>query len=277
MVRFYRGMLRGNGKRYQSHSAMQSDKVMSSVAFLTAGLLVLPICIGLHFLFAEDKSSAVQPRVAVVDSGAKGPTVLIIAGLHGNEPAGIEAARRIASWKIVRGQLVVIAEANRPAIAAQKRLIPGVDAQQADLNRNFPLDKGGCRPVGDIATQLWDIVSKQSPDWVVDLHESINFRRVNSETVGNTIIVCPNKQTVPLAEKLIEAVNHTISEDSKKFLLLRWPARGSLTRAAAQELKANAMIIETTRREPLDTRVEQHCLLVRRLLRELGMLEASRE
>ncbi|MGQ9562741.1 MAG: succinylglutamate desuccinylase/aspartoacylase family protein [Thermogutta sp.] len=247
---------------------------MSASTLLAAASFLLPFGVGMDFFLAEDAPLAHQPEMAVIDSGVKGPTVLIVAGVHGNETASIEAARRIAGWKIVRGQLVVISEANRPAIAAQKRLIPGVDAQQADLNRNFPVDQNGCRPVGDIATQLWNIVTSQSPDWVIDLHESINFRRVNPENVGNTIIVCPNKQTLPLAKKLIEIVNHTISEESKKFLILEWPAKGSLTRAAAQELRANAMIIETTRRESFDIRVEQHCLLVRSLLRELGMLES---
>ena len=262
----------GNTLR-ESDSIVQPEDIMNAVTLLTAGWLLLAMCTGGDSWCSEDETSSYQPEVTVIDSGVKGPTVLIVAGIHGNETAGIAAAQRIAGWQILRGRLVVIAEANRAAIAAQKRLIPGVDEQQADLNRNFHVDKSECHPVGDIAAGLWRAVNEQSPNWLIDLHESINFRRINPETVGNTIIVCPNKDTLPLVKKLLQEVNNTITDESKKFLMLEWPAKGSLTRAAAQILKANAMIIETTRREPFDTRVEQHCLLVRKLLSELGMLE----
>lgn len=256
---------------------MQPDDIMNAITLLTAAWLLLFVCTVGNSWYSEDEISSYQPEVTVIDSGVKGPTVLVVAGIHGNETAGIEAARRIAGWRILWGRLVIIAEANRAAIAAQKRLIPGVDKERADLNRNFHVDESGCHPVGDIAAGLWRIVNEQSPNWLIDLHESINFRRINPETVGNTIIVCPNKDTVPLAKKLLEEVNSTITDESKKFLMLEWPAKGSLTRAAAETLKANAMIIETTRREPFDTRVEQHCLLVRKLLSELGMLEMQQK
>ncbi len=214
-----------------------------------------------------------RPKITIVDSGKDGPTVLLIAGIHGNEPAGVDAAKRIAGWQILKGRLVIMAEANPAAIAANKRLIPGVPAGEADLNRNFPVDDHGCHPVGDVASELWQVVREHLPHWVVDLHESINFRRLDPQSVGNTVIVCPNDQTLAMGEKLLEAVNKTITDESKKFLLLRPPAKGSLTRAAAETMNAKAILIETTRREPLQTRVDQHCLLVRRLLQELGMLE----
>lgn len=47
----------------------------------------------------------------VIDSGDAGPTVLIIGGMHGNEPAGAAAAAQIRHWPIVAGRLVVIPRA----------------------------------------------------------------------------------------------------------------------------------------------------------------------
>lgn len=213
-----------------------------------------------------------QARVEVIDSGLPGPTVVIVAGIHGNEPAGVEAAKRIAGWKIARGRLVVIPEANPKALKARKRLIPGAGSDEADLNRNFPVVGKECHPVGETAAELWSIIRRESPDWVIDLHESVNFRRINTRNVGNTVIIYPNDNTAKCVEKVVGAVNATITEDFKKFTILRPPAKGSLVRAAAEALKAGGFLIETTRRERLEVRINQHCLLVEKFLRELGMI-----
>jgi len=250
-------------------------EIASPVRLFIVGWTFLPVFAGGYSHFSEKEPVSGQPEIAVVESGTPGPTVLVIGGIHGNELAGVEAAKRIAEWKILRGRLLIIAEANPDALKAQKRLIPGVDKDEADLNRNFHLGPNGCQPIGHVAAQLWKIVSEQSPDWLVDLHESVNFRKVDKQSVGNTVIVCPNDQTVAVVEKLLDAVNNTIADDTKKYVMLQPPAKGSLARAAAETLKAHAMLIETTRREPLETRVSQHCLLVGRLLRELGMIAES--
>jgi succinylglutamate desuccinylase len=66
---------------------------------------------------------------------AAGPTVLLIAGMHGNEPAGLSAAQRVlakldASAGVQRGELVVLA-GNCGAIARGVRFV------QRDLNRQW--------------------------------------------------------------------------------------------------------------------------------------------
>ncbi len=68
----------------------------------------------------------------------EGPTILIIGGMHGNEPAGAAAAEAIACWTVQHGRLVVAPRMNPPALAAQKRLIPGLAEPEGNLNRHFP-------------------------------------------------------------------------------------------------------------------------------------------
>ncbi|MDG2291322.1 MAG: hypothetical protein P8L37_01590, partial [Phycisphaerales bacterium] len=46
------------------------------------------------------------------DSEQDGPTVLIIGGMHGNEPSGHRAARQIATWSVKSGTLIVLPAAN---------------------------------------------------------------------------------------------------------------------------------------------------------------------
>lgn len=76
------------------------------------------------------------PRVLARRRGdAPGPTLLAIAGLHGNEPAGVEAATRVlaaleARSPALRGEFVVLA-GNRAALARGTRFV------QRDLNRQW--------------------------------------------------------------------------------------------------------------------------------------------
>lgn len=222
--------------------------------------------------FPEDADGSCKLFPIVIQGCQPGPTVMVVAGLHGNEPAGALAAEKIAQWSILRGKLVVLPRANPPALAAQQRGIPDAPTNERDLNRNFPLDKGRCLPRGPLAQALWEMVESNRPDWLVDLHESVGYRRVEPHRVGNTVIICPDRETESAAQALLTEINATIASESQQFVLLQWTAKGSLTRAAATVHGAHCMILETTRLGPLEKRVEQHCLLVRVMLQHLGML-----
>lgn len=207
------------------------------------------------------------------DSGVEGPTVLVVAGIHGDEPAGVEAAERIRRWPLRRGKLVVLPRANRPALEARRRLTPGVDSQQANLNRNFPLPDGSREALGTPAKEIWHFVEALRPDWLLDLHEGAGFRRTNRNSVGSSIIVFPHPEALQAAEAILEEINRSIAEAEKKFVLLKPPIRGSLARAAGERWGCRAMILETTKRgQPLEKRVRQHGLMVRSLLLRLEML-----
>jgi predicted deacylase len=208
----------------------------------------------------------------VVDSGKEGPTVMVVGGIHGNEPAGTAAADAIRQVPVRRGKLVVLPRANVPGLEAKKRRLPGIDRDRSDLNRNFP-KADGAAPRGQSAGAIWELVTRVRPDWLVDLHESVNFRKADPKRVGNTIIHAVADETRRRALAMIEAVNTGIDDEEKQFILLRNPAKGSLARSAADRLGASAMIVETTRRDqPLALRVRQHRLLVERLLADLGMI-----
>lgn len=67
------------------------------------------------------------------------PTLVVIAGLHGNEPAGVHAARRVfdalaADHPAFRGRFVAVA-GNRQALALGRRFI------DRDLNRNWSAEQ----------------------------------------------------------------------------------------------------------------------------------------
>ena len=209
----------------------------------------------------------------VQDTGLPGPMVVITGGVHGNEPAGSRAAGQIRHWAITRGKLVVVPRANELGLRAGSRFLPGV--AKRDLNRNFPVAPDD-RPKGELATALWQFFCEVKPTWLIDFHESVNYRKEDPKKVGNTVIHCPAPETTAQARRMLDAVNATISDDKRKFVLLRNPAKGSLARAAAQRLGAHAMILETTMpRQPLSLRTRHHRLMVHRLLGDLRMLQGG--
>ena len=209
----------------------------------------------------------------VVSSGKEGPTVLVVAGFHGNEPAGAAAAEDIRRWKVAVGRLVVIPKANKPALDAGTRSMPKkvAPAMEGNLNRDFPSDPA--QPIkGPLAQAIWAVVQEMKPDWVIDLHEGTGFSAAGTRTVGSSIIHSGTQKARAMADRMCQAVNETIPEADKKFVLKQLPVEGSLARAAADRRGISSMILETSRgSQPLALRARQHRLMVQRLLTELGM------
>lgn len=201
------------------------------------------------------------------DTGRPGPTVVVVGGMHGDEQAGFMAARRLASLRPARGRLIVIPEANRLGIQAGTRN----GAHPGDLNRDFPRSKSDDAD-SVLAKSIWNLMQSARPDYLFDLHEGYDFHRVNSSSVGQSIIYYPTGDAASLAEAMQAAVNRGISDPDHRFSLLKYPVKGSLARAAGIVFGTRAMILETSRKQPLERRIEQHVTMVRAALERLEML-----
>lgn len=216
-----------------------------------------------------------------IASGADGPTVLIVGGMHGNEPAGAAAAEQIRCWPIVRGRLLVIPRAAIPALRENQRKLPGDDEQLRDLNRNFPGEDESGAARGEIAETIWSFVESQHPDWVLDLHEGYEFNvshkppEGEKKSVGSSVIFFEANGHAPLVERMLNEVNATIEDPERKFVPLGGgPVDRSLVRACVRHLNAQGMILETTfKDQPLSTRSRQHRILVNEVLGQLGMID----
>jgi hypothetical protein len=105
--------------------------------------------------------------VASIKNG-KGPTVLLMAGNHGDEyegQIGLSALLRMIDVQDVQGQIIFLPSANFPAAAAGMRTSP---IDEGNLNRLFPGD-----PNGTVTQQMaWYIehVLLAQVDYVFDLH-----------------------------------------------------------------------------------------------------------
>lgn len=258
----------------------------SSTSLLLTGLILAGFC-GVSRAESPAGSNAPEPvsftrmllphtrfatRYYMMDSGVPGPTVMIVGGVHGNEPAGAFAAESIRQWKVQAGRMIVLPCANIPGLAANTRLIPDLDTNLNNLNRNYPKagETGGAR--GELAQAIWQLALNYKPDWVLDLHEGFDFHQLNDKSVGSSVICFPIPRGSEAADSMIESVNATITSNALKFVKRDMPIDGSLARAAGEHLHVPGMTLETTKTQPLEMRVRQHQVMVHCLLERLHMV-----
>ncbi len=122
--------------------------------------------------FAGD---AVDIPVLVVRGTTPGPTLCLVAGVHGDELNGIEIVRKVfedLAPRDVSGMLVGVPVANVHGLRRSSRYLP----DQRDLNRFFPGHPGGSS-ASRIANALFESVVEPC-DALVDFHTG-SFQRTN--------------------------------------------------------------------------------------------------
>lgn len=269
---------------------MMRIRRFAGLSFLSAGLLIASLCVwGFSpTAVAEASEATTEQRLSggllgegerfetpyfVREAAEEGPTVLIIGGMHGNEPAGAEAADQIRHWPITRGRLVVVPRANPPALELDQRRIPDKPRADGDLNRNFPATQRERGPIGPTAESLWAFIQDVEPDWILDLHEGYDFHVRNPRSVGSTIIHFDDEETNPYVEAMLEAVNAEVTDEEKVFQSVsRGPVETGMVRATLHHLGGRGLVLESTRADQrLALRARQHRLMVHTLLDRLEM------
>ncbi len=156
--------------------------------------------------------TAWQTPLVLTHSGVEGPRVLVLGGVHGNEPGGWLAAEYVAEWEPRAGSLLVIPRANQLATRAFERTFP----ELGDLNRLYPGSETNPLPMSRMAAAIVDVAREFAVDLVLDMHESWGFyleRGANSGTafIGQTV----TKGEGPLPEAFVRdavaAVNGLIT------------------------------------------------------------------
>lgn len=214
------------------------------------------------------KGTVYATDMYIIRSGKPGPVVMIVGGVHGNEPAGYIAAGRMTNTEIKKGTLIVLPKANKRAVEHKVRYYKG----HGDLNRDFPTSKYDT-PDGTVARAIWSAVKKYDVDYLMDMHEGYNYSKLkSSSSVGQSLIYYPTGYFRSTVSSIVYRVNSYISTNYKEFSLLRYPARGSLSRAAGQYLGCKSFIFETCTKQTLSTRLYYQQKAAKTLLSKLNML-----
>ena len=125
-------------------------------------------------------------------------TLLVIAGIHGNEPGGYFAASILAThYKIISKNLWIVPNLNKDSIRANKRGVNG------DMNRKFAKISSKDRDKKTIL-QIKDIILSKNISLVLNLHDGHGFYRkenqgsiFNPNAWGQTCVIdqCTLKET----------------------------------------------------------------------------------
>jgi len=159
------------------------------------------------------------------ESGKEGSTLLIIGGIHGDEPGGYFAPMLLAKhYKIESGNLWVVPNLNFDSIVKNARGING------DMNRKFakiePKDKDF-----EIVTEIKKLILHPKVDLTLNLHDGQGFYRTrqinkdfNPKAWGQATIIdqqnLPNAKYGNLAEiakKVNQETNVDLIEDVHEF------------------------------------------------------------
>ena len=99
----------------------------------------------------------------------KGPTVLIFAGLHGDESGGYLTADRYVGLRLVKGNLIIVPRLNLYGILTGKRTGLG----GGDMNRKFHLSEENKDPDDKIIGLAKSLMDRA--DIVLNLHQGYGF------------------------------------------------------------------------------------------------------
>jgi len=218
----------------------------------------------------------------IFDTGVSGPNIVIIAGVHGNEPAGQQAAQHIVdNFDFTKGRFLIIPQSNPVATAANTREIDG-----ENLNRMFPGSQTG-NTAQRIAAVITEVIRGFGPCAIIDLHEArlptTNDADswANSQDLVNTIVY--SRMNENILDKTREAVNFAINaindtpliDGQRPFRPLGGAGSvGTSHREFSVLFNAPSFITETGRQDPsggiynpLEIRKAQQLFLVNALVR----------
>lgn len=192
--------------------------------------------------------------VRVFDSGKPGKTILLVGGVHGNEPGGSHALINLCNLfdsskvKIKHGRVIVVPVANEWGIKHYER--GNGNFLNSDVNRNFTTS--GTRD--DISAALAKLA--KGADLVFDFHEGWGYHRINPESIGSTITSSSDPKIQKIAQDTVDLINGGIADPGKKFTHRVNDACDVTTTLGCQVQRSGGkyMLIETTGQNEIQPR-----------------------
>ncbi len=200
-----------------------------------------------------------------VHSDKPGPSVYIVAGVHGDERAAWYAGILLRTATISSGDLYILAPANANGARRISRYVTG----QQDLNRSFPGDKTG-NEAEQLAHAIFNDIDRVKPDLVFDLHEALIYAPDRRDFLGSTYIFTILDGIEDLFFDLLFATQDgTVCHNEFGY---NGPGpSGSINAEVSNRLGIPAITVETFRGFPMDRRVSDQLDSVRFALEYLGM------
>jgi len=220
-----------------------------------------------------------------ISGAAPGPTLLITAGIDGDEPGGIHAAATlITRYQIRSGQLWILPDLHPQAILLRERGEMNLKFSQIDSND----------PLYDSVERIKKIVLEPQVDLLINLHDGSGFyhperisRQRNPESWGQSVVI--DQETLPgtrfgelhrLASIIAAQMNPGIIAADDHFQIKNMrtatldqdaPTRKSLSWFALGRGKP-ALTIEASKTHPVAIRTYYHLLALEVLMNQFGII-----
>ena len=219
-----------------------------------------------------------------------GPTLMIIGGIHGDEPGGYISADLYADTVLKKGNLIVVPRANFLSLIENKRQI------NDDMNRRF--DRSRKDTYEDKVVGILKQLINES-DFLLNLHEGSGFynpERIddmnNPDRFGQSIIADTDVYHSPkcncdlrlraMAEKVIDEVNDKIDEPKYYFRFSNQKTasddsthigqRQSATYYALYTVGIPAFGVETSKNiDDIELKVGMHAMVINEFMKQLGI------
>ena len=187
----------------------------------------------LHLPYSVTRSGygMINIPIAVIQNG-EGPSVLLMAGNHGDEYEGqVTLARLIHDLETsdIRGRVIILPAANLPAAMAGARVSP---LDSGNLNRAFPGDPLGS-PTQQIVAYVNDVLFPMA-DAFLDLHSG-----------GSSLMITPSAIIEPVADPERHGLNTAATLAFGAPMTVAIDNRGDPRTATASAARAGLTVVGT--------------------------------
>ena len=217
----------------------------------------------------------IAPQIYHIQGKTKGGKIIIIGGIHGNEPGAYKAADILSQLSIKRGEIFVIPRSNPVSI------LDCVRGYNGDMNRKFmkilPKD-----PDYNNVIFLKQVINEVKPDAVLSLHDGFGFHILNKKFWGQCIVIDENEYGKYKLGRIGKTVANSVNKKIKKK---RWKIpifnthtfsphtkhpeqRHSLTYFCLSKCNVPAFCLEVSKQLPdLETKVRIHLMMINEFFR----------
>ncbi len=208
----------------------------------------------------------VENEVTVIKGQEEGPSIYIVAGVHGDEIAGWMTGRLVKKATIKAGTLYIVAPANPWGASAEPRT--RYVTEQQDLNRSFPGDPNGTM-AERAADSIYQDIARVDPIFLFDLHEA-RANRENTDFLGSSLIYTSLDKMSDMYMDLLIATE--LGEvGSERFNFYGPGPIGSINNTVTTNLEIPTITVETYRGYPLERRIGDQLDIVEYVLAYYGL------
>jgi predicted deacylase len=181
-----------------------------------------------------------------------GPTVAVLANVHGDEVQGVVAAHALADaleGRLTSGSVVLYPSCNPQGLSLRTRHVPPDDT---DLNRLFPGNPRGLWSA-KLAAALWRDLTLRQPDVVIDLHS--DSANAIPYVIVDRPVRLPWDRRRALGERmeaLARATGLTVLREYPDDAYLQYGLDHSLAGAVVNQLGVPALTLEVGPRRSVD-------------------------